>query len=191
MKLRIVIFWVAASLCLVALLFAQRQMMLDTVQEELEAEAQAQAKILARELVRTLLDARVETDADIDEFVVRQPVFDFMENRSVLACAVYGKDRLLEAQMRDRDGNLAPLDGLASPGMCEWTERLVTDTGEEMGKVWIALDPAPWQARMQKISDKSLWHMVALSQAGAVAIFAMGLLFAVAGRRKRDARDQG
>lgn len=67
----------------------------------------------------------------------------------------------------------------------------MTDTGEEMGKVWIALDPAPWQARMQKISDKSLWHMVALSQAGAVAIFAMGLLFAVAGRRKRDARDQG
>ena len=114
MKLRIVIFWVAASLCLVALLFAQRQMMLDTVQEELEAEAQAQAKILARELVRTLLDARVETDADIDEFVVRQPVFDFMENRSVLACAVKGKDRQHEAQNRERDRNVGPHDGVAT-----------------------------------------------------------------------------
>lgn len=191
MKLRIVIFWVAASLCLFALLFAQRQMMLDNVREELDAEAQVQAEILARSLVRTLLDARVETDADIDEFLVRQPVFDFMENRSVLACAVYGKDRLLEAQMRDADGNLAPLDGLASPGMCEWTEKLVTDTGEEMGKVWIAFDPAPWQARMQKISDKSLWHMVALSQAGAVAFFVMGLLVLWAGRRKQYVRDQG
>ena len=127
MKLRIVIFWVAASLCLFALLFAQRQMMLDNVREELDAEAQVQAEILARSLVRTLLDARVETDADIDEFLVRQPVFDFMENRSVLACAVYGKDRILEAQMRDADGNLAPLDGLASLGMCEWTEKLVTE----------------------------------------------------------------
>ena len=165
--------------------------MLANVREELDAEAQVQAEILARSLVRTLLDARVETDADIDEFLVRQPVFDFMENRSVLACAVYGKDRLLEAQMRDADGNLAPLDGLASPGMCEWTEKLVTDTGEELGKVWIALDPAPWQARMQKISDKSLWHMVALSQAGAVAFFVMGLLVLWAGRRKQYVRDQG
>ena len=190
MKLRIVIFWVAASLCLVALLFAQRQMMLDTVQEELEAEAQAQAKILARELVRTLLDARVETDADIDEFVVRQPVFDFMENRGVEACAVYGKDRLLEAQMRDADGNLAPFDGLASPVRYDWTANVVTDTGEEIGRVWVALDFAPWQARMRKLEDKSLWHMVALSQAGAVAFFVVGLLV-IRSRRNQDARAQG
>ena len=150
MKLRIVIFWVAASLCLFALLFAQRQMMLDNVREELDAEAQVQAEILARSLVRTLLDARVETDADIDEFLVRQPVFDFMENRSVLACAVYGKDRLLEAQMRDADGNLAPLDGLASLGMCEWTEKLVTDTGEEMGKDLYSLSPLQVSIRSGK-----------------------------------------
>ena len=191
MKLRIVVLWFAASFCLVLALFVQRQMLLDGVREDLNSEALAQAGTLARELAQTLLDARAETGSEIDEFLVRPLVFDFMENRGVEACAVYGKDRLLEAQMRDADGNLAPFDGLASPVRYEWTANVVTDTGEEIGRVWVALDFAPWQARMQKISDKSLWHMVALSQAGAVAFFVMGLLVLWAGRRKQHVREQG
>lgn len=190
MKLRIVVLWFAASFCLALALFVQRQMLLDGVREDLNSEALAQAGTLARELAQTLLDARAETGSEIDEFLVRPLVFDFMENRGVEACAVYGKDRLLEAQMRDADGNLAPFDGLASPVRYEWTANVVTDTGEEIGRVWVALDFAPWQARMRKLEDKSLWHMVALSQAGAVAFFVVGLLV-IRSRRNQDARDQG
>ena len=191
MKLRIVILWAAASLCLAAALFVQRQMMLGSVGEDMSAQARTQAETLARGLVQTLLDAQAETGSEIDEFLVRPLVFEFMENRDIEACAVYGKDRLLEAQMRGSDGNLAPLDGLATPLPYEWTEKIVTDSGEEMGKVWIALDSAPWQARMQRLEDKSLWHMVALSQAGAAAFFVTGLIVLVAGRRKQNVREQG
>lgn len=191
MKLRIVILWVAASLCLAAALFVQRQLTLDCIREDLNTEARLEAQALARDLARTLLDARAETEGDFDEVLASPAVFELMENRDVEACAVYGTDRLLEAQMRESDGTIAPLDGLARPAQCEWTEKVVTDTGEELGKVWIALEPDPWQARMRKVEDKSLWHMVALTQAGTAAFFVMGLLVLVLGRRKQNARDEG
>lgn len=178
MKLRSVLVWLAASLILAAALFAQRQLVLDAAGEQLHTAARLQAQALARQLAVQIVQAADETGTEIDEFLVRPLVFELMETSDVLACSVQGPDRLLEAQMRQQDGTLAPMEGMDLP-LTDTIARVETAAALQ---VTVMLDDASWKIRVQQLADTSLWKSAVLALAGAAALFVACLLLSASRR---------
>ena len=199
MKLKDILLWVVACVVLLAALFAQRHLDMRLAREEVLEAASARAIDLAELFAGELMLQRSMAGArELDEVIARPVVFAMMERPEIIACGVFGTDRLLEAQRRRPDGSLAPLSllsdtalsdaalsGTTLSGRHEWTLAL-RDGDEDLGRIWLELDPKPWQSRLQKLADKSMWYLVALVQTGAVLFF-LGL-FAVwkMGAKKRD-----
>ncbi len=216
MKLRCVLVWLAASLLLAAALFVQRQMLLEAFCDDMQATAQAQAQQLARQLAAEIVQAadeistasgtapetgtgrdepdgssgaeRAAASALIDEFLVRPLVFELMEKTDVLACAVTGRDRLLESQVRQADGSLAPDTDLPRTRAAGHAQIAAGD-GTQGVQVTVVLDDALWQTQVQQLADKSLWKSVALAQAGAAAFFLLGLCLLAPWRSKSRGTD--
>lgn len=186
MKLKYVLLWVFACVVLLATLVIQRHMDMRLAQEEVHQAAVTQARDLAEIFAREIMLQRSKAGGlPLDETIVRPVVFAMMDRPEVIACGVFGTDRLLEAQMRKPDGSLAPLSDMNLSGHWEWGFAL-REGGETLGRIWIELDPRPWQSRSQKLADKSMWHVVALVQAGAVLFFLGLLVVWKIGARKDD-----
>ena len=194
MKLKDIFLWVVAWVVLLAALFAQRHLDMRLAREEVLEAASARAIDLAELFAGELMLQRSMAGArELDEVIARPVVFAMMERPEIIACGVFGTDRLLEAQRRRPDGSLAPLSLLSDTalsdttlsGRHEWTLAL-RDGDEDLGRIWLELDPKPWQSRLQKLADKSMWYLVALVQAGAVLFFLVLFVVRKTGAKQRD-----
>ena len=194
MKLKDIFLWVVAWVVLLAALFAQRHLDMRLAREEVLEAASARAIDLAELFAGELMLQRSMAGArELDEVIARPVVFAMMEHPEIIACGVFGTDRLLEAQRRRPDGSLAPLSLLSDTalsdttlsGRHEWTLAL-RDGDEDLGRIWLELDPKPWQSRLQKLADKSMWYLVALVQAGAVLFFLVLFVVRKTGAKQRD-----
>lgn len=179
----------AAWLILTGVAYLQRAGDMELAAADMHRAAVSEAKAEAEIMGLKVLCARGQAETDLDEVTARSVVFETMERKRVRSCAVLVGDRLLEAQTHTADGRIAPLAELPDKVHTGWS--LTLREGEEVvGRVWVETDPVPWQKRLDRLENRTLWHFVAVSQAGGVVLFLIAVLSSwLFGRPKSSSGD--
>lgn len=165
----------AAWLVLTGVAHLQRASDMELAAADMHRAAVSEAKAEAEIMGLKVLCARGQAGTELDEVTARSVVFETMERKRVRSCAVLVGDRLLEAQTHTADGRIAPLAELPDKAHTGWS--LTLREGEEVvGRVWVETDPLPWQKRLDRLENRTLWHFVAVSQGGGVVLFLIALL---------------